>query len=119
MQRDPAKYSFGKGLASFLLCGLFGAVWGLTSVPIVVIVIGPFVMFAGASLWLVNIPIALLLARSLSFVHGIVARPPDNADETQKIHGLTDARYGSIGFGLFYLLAWLGFVLFYLNMAPL
>lgn len=95
----------------------------MTSVPIVAgfayIVVAPLVFVVGASWWMIHPPIAFVLAASLWMVYRIVARPPVDADEIGKSHCAKDAIYGAIGFGLFYLLAWLGLVLFYLNMAPL
>ena len=123
MKDNAAKYPFGQGAASFVLCGLLGLIWGVTSVPIIAgfaaIVMAPLVFLVSASWWMVNLPIALVFMGSLYCVHRIVARAPANADESQKRHSLTDARYGVAGFGAFYLLAWLGLALLYLNMAPL
>ena len=123
MRSNATKYSIGRGIAAFALCGLLGFVWGGASVPIIAglvsIVVAPLVFLVSASWWMINLPIALNLGASLYCFRKIVARPNANATPESARQSATDAIYGAIGFGLFYLLAWLALILFVTTAAPL
>lgn len=123
MTEETTKYSVGKGIAAFFLWGLLGLVWSFTSVPIIAgfvyIVAAPLIFSVGASWWMVNVPVSLVFCASLWLVHKIIARPPANATQMSEPQSATDAVYGTIGFALFYLVAWWTLVLFVKSAAPL